>query len=359
MQCNTDIFGDHENIALIVKCASEGILLYKLHREEAVTVLCTFKIKKYQKCWVVYVRKLSAVLIEATISNSAMCHLWGIICNQFDYNNPVPTNRITKLRNELFPVLSNYINNYSNLICEAPLIEGRYSHPQIPNQFSAYCLPTEKPRIRSSILLNNSLEESCIHIADIVDEAYNFLRVEASEIIAFLATDCDRIIKPGIPPHIPLAYGMRGPSLSNKTMQSMVNDIHSELHQRNTKVLCEVYDGQFHDLIVHDSYDGPLTRLQLSKQIFKDTMDLYDKAELLDTLLPYSSIDENDITDISSCRFRNEHEIQLNSISLSMRRRLVHDINEHFVRTISIETNPVADFSLCNIVTHHRTNIWN
>ena len=42
-----------------------------------------------------------------------------------------------------------------------------------------------------------------------------------------------------------------------------------------------------------------------------------------------------------------------------MRRRLVHDVNDHFVRTISIETNPVADFSLRNIVTHHRTYIWN
>ena len=153
--------------------------------------------------------KLSAVLIEATISNSAMRHLWGIICKQFDCKNPVPTKGITKMRNELFPVLNYYINNYSKLICEAPLIEGIYSNPQIPNRFSAYCLPTEKPRIRSSILHNNSLEESCIQIADLVDEAYNFLRVEASEIIAFLATDCDRIIKPGIPPHIPLAYGMR------------------------------------------------------------------------------------------------------------------------------------------------------
>ena len=88
-------------------------------------------------------------------------------------------------------------------------------------------------------------------------------------------------------------------------------------------------------------------------------MDSYDKAELLDTLLPYSKIDENDITYISEYRFCNEHQIQLNSISLSMRRRLVCDVNEHFVRTISIETNPVADFSLHNIVTLHRTNLWN
>ena len=139
----------------------------------------------------------------------------------------------------------------------------------------------------------------------------------------------------------------------------MVNDIHLELHERNTQILCKVYDGQFHDLIVHDSNDGPLTRLQLSKQIFKDTMDSYDKAELLDTLLPYSTIDENDITYISDYRFCNEHQIQLNSVSLSIRRRFVRDVNDHFVRTISIETNPVADFSLQNIITHHRTNIWN
>ena len=67
-------------------------------------------------------------------------------------------------------------------------------------------------------------------MADLVDEACNFLRVEASEILAFLATDYNIVTKPGIPPHIPLVYGMRGPSLPMKTMQSMVNDICTELH---------------------------------------------------------------------------------------------------------------------------------
>ena len=279
MQCNSDIFGDHENIAVIVKCPTDGIPLYNLQREEVVTALCTFKFKKYQKCWVVYVGKLSAVLIEVSISYSVMRHIWNILCNQFDCKNPLPMKGISKLKKELFPLLDNYINDYSQLICEAPLIDAKCSNQKLPNRFSAYMLPTEQPRIRSSIILNDTLEETCVHIADLVDEAYNFLHVEASEIIAFLATDSDRIIKPGIPPHIPLAYGLRGPSLSMKTMHSMVNDIHSELHERNTKVLCEVYDGQFHDLIVHDSSGEPLTRLQLSKQIFSDTMESYDKAE--------------------------------------------------------------------------------
>ena len=74
----------------------------------------------------------------------------------------------------------------------------------------------------------------------------------------------------------------------------MRNDIRNELHARNTSVLCEVYDGQFHDIIVNSDDGRPLTRLQHAKQHFKAVLDNNDKNDLLECLLPYSEITSED-----------------------------------------------------------------
>ena len=85
-------------------------------------------------------------------------------------------------------------------------------------------------------------------MVDLIEEGFKFLHVEALEIIAFVATDCDRMVKPGIPPHIPIAYGLHGNSMPMSIMRDMVDDIRNELHRHKTTVLCEVYDGQFHPI---------------------------------------------------------------------------------------------------------------
>ena len=242
---------------------------------------------------------------------------------------------------------------------ETPLVIGEISKPSHPDIFSAYFYPAAKPRINRCIVLDHTFEETCVNLADLVDEGYNILRVEASEITAFLAIDCDHIIQPGIIPHIPLAYGLRGPSLSMKTMHAMVNDICTELHERNTSVLCEVYDVQFHDIIVCDQHNNPLTRLQLGRKLFADCMDTFDKSELVDILLPYSQIAADDLNSIMNSTFQHEKMLELDSVTLSMRQRLVHDKHDYFVRSMFIETNAVGDFKMENIVTNHRLNIWN
>ena len=73
--------------------------------------------------------------------------------------------------------------------------------------------------------MTDTFDELCVKLTQSVEERINFLRVEAYEIIAFLAMDSEHIVKPGIPPHIPVAYGLKGPSLSKKTFQNMRNDI--------------------------------------------------------------------------------------------------------------------------------------
>ena len=170
-----------------------------------------------------------------------------------------------------------------------------------------------------------------------------------------MATDSERIVKPGIPPCIPIAYGLRGPSLSNKLFRNMRNDIRNELYNRNTSVLCEVYDGQFHDIIVHTDDGQPLTCLQHAKQHFKNVMENNDKSDLLELLIPYSDVIDDDKSQLQNISFFNDVIINMESITVCMKRFLVE--NDHFVRKISIETNPVNNFSMKDIITNHQNAI--
>ena len=86
---------------------------------------------------------------------------------------------------------------------------------QLSGKFSAYHYCKDPKRIDISIFLDNDFQETSLQLADLVEEGFNFLRVEAAEILAFVATDSDRILKPGNPPPIPIAYGLRGHSMSN------------------------------------------------------------------------------------------------------------------------------------------------
>ena len=141
---------------------------------------------------------------------------------------------------------------------------------------------------------------------------------KASEIIAFVATNTSRCQVIEIPPHLPVAYGLRGNSMSMETMRNMLKDVIGNFNDRNIRVLCEVYDGQFHKLITRSENCAPLTRLQFQLDFFKKIMREYSKRELIDILLPYSQIDEDDCLEIENIVFYPS-VIELTSVTLTMR----------------------------------------
>ena len=120
--------------------------------------------------------------------------------------------------------MENYAQTCTTL-CELPLSHGEMSAIQPSGKFSAYHYCKDPKRIDISIFLDNDFQETSLQVADLVEEGFNFLRVEAAEILAFVATDSDRILKPGIKPHIPIAYGLRGHSMSNDIVRNIRNDI--------------------------------------------------------------------------------------------------------------------------------------
>ena len=257
LECNNELYSDHDNITVLHVNTSSTI--YAMRKEDVMNALCAMRSRNFQKVWILYSNDRTVTLIEGIFEKGIWKKLWKLLRTTFDCDKPSLIKGIVNLRNEWFPLLKDYICNNTELVAEVPIIKCKWQMAAPPVKYSAYCNPIPCDRIESSVVLESTFQETCVSIADLIDEGYNFLRVEASEIIAFVATDSDRIVKPGIPPHIPVAYGLRGASLPMNIMRNMVNDVRSEMHKRNTSVLCEVYDGQFHDLIVRSDDGKPLT----------------------------------------------------------------------------------------------------
>ena len=142
-------------------------------------------------------------------------------------------------------------------------------------------------------------------------------------------------------------------------MLKMLNNIRNELKKVDAKVLCEVYDGQFHSIIVRAANGKPLTRLQHMQNFFKEVMINYDRDELISKLLVNSHISEEDVREISQMKFKNRTTKHMISISLEMK-KVMKKVNRKkvIIRRMYIKTKPINNTCMQDIRTKHREDIW-
>ena len=109
-----------------------------------------------------------------------------------------------------------------------------------------------------------------VNTLKLLKEAYHIVREEAAKILAFVAADSTRVPEPGIPCHIPIAYGLKGYSLPMTIMRHLINDVRDNCKVANVSICCEVYDGQFLNLVRYSADGSPLTRLTFLQEYYKE-----------------------------------------------------------------------------------------
>ena len=77
----------------------------------------------------------------------------------------------------------------------------------------------------------------------------------------FTLTDKDQKYDRNVPYSFPVAYDLKGSSMTNSHLKYMVDTLRNELKLRNIPVICETYDGQWHKYIMENSNGTRLTRL--------------------------------------------------------------------------------------------------
>ena len=93
---------------------------------------------------------------------------------------------------------------------------------------------------------------------------------------------------------MPLAYALKGRSLSNCELRYLINNVRNKLHEREIKVLCEIYDGQWQYTVMHDAHGNPLNMLRVCTSTWLRISKL-SKARIVDELMTINCVKLGDV----------------------------------------------------------------
>ena len=85
---------------------------------------------------------------------------------------------------------------------------------------------------------------------DLTKESYQLARKKATEILTFLLSTTDREKSIHGIDNIPVAYALKGHSLSTETMRRMIEDVRNKCKEKGVNILCETCDGQCHKMFL-------------------------------------------------------------------------------------------------------------
>ena len=181
---------------------------YTLFMHDAIKALSSMKSRQMHKSWTCLIGKSSIVIIESDYDDVTWKIIWNDLKKHFDNDKLKNTNKITDSQKKYKELMKDYIERNCKVIAELPKISGKLGQLKRCNKFSAYFTPIQNNRPKDHSICESNLQEVCFEMAELIEHGINFMRVEASEILAFVITDSERICNPGIPPHLPIAYGL-------------------------------------------------------------------------------------------------------------------------------------------------------
>ena len=80
------------------------------------------------------------------------------------------------------------------------------------------------------------------------------------ELLVFMISNKNQLQGSSAPNSMPLAYTLKGRCLSNSELRYLINKVRNTLHERNIKVLCKCYNGQWQYIVMHNENGNPLNR---------------------------------------------------------------------------------------------------
>ena len=115
---------------------ANGVPLYSLRHEDAISILFSMKCRKVAKGWTFYVGYTSEVVIETIYDANLYECVLEKLSQQFDSTKPTCRKGIVDLRQELIPKLDIFIKDNTKLICEVPLVKGKIDLSVNDNKFT-------------------------------------------------------------------------------------------------------------------------------------------------------------------------------------------------------------------------------
>ena len=213
--------------------------------------------------WLVCSTAISASVIVVYKDEELWNNIWERVKQLYDLTKPnIPTRLDPQVKALKLQIVQS-IKSSSRLMCEVPTVTGEYGPLTVTPDFSSPFCPApgrEKVTPQSDTIteLNNkiSVDAKCAF-----KQCHEVLRDPGKELLVFMLTDKDRKQDKNEPYSYPVAYALKGSSMTNAHLEHLVNNVREELIKRDIPLLAECYDGQWHKFVTHSCKGKRLTRL--------------------------------------------------------------------------------------------------
>ncbi len=119
------------------------------------------------------------------------------------------------------------------------------------------CAPKRRNDISPTVIMDHH-EKITAACEKTLADAHMLLSPQVDEIFVVLASDTDRISRPGVPAHVPVAYSLKGGGMSTNTLRAMMDDIKNAMVENKMNIVYEVFDGYHHAYMERDANNEPL-----------------------------------------------------------------------------------------------------
>lgn len=233
-------------------------------------MLAQMATEKTDKCWFVSSNSESTVLCEVQFSAT----LWDILRTKmfelFDRDNLRCPSTLGDFPKKVKPVLDEDAVLSTFILAEVPTVTASHydllpdtdSNPFAKNQshdklpYGQYDIESELQAVKDNAKM-------------LINEAHTLCRRKANEILIFILSDTDRAHNISTPMFMPIAYAMRGRTMAADTMRSLLDRVRDECLQEGLSVVLEAFDGQWANVVYRSSEGKPLTRLGVTKDVWK------------------------------------------------------------------------------------------
>ena len=208
--CELEIFSfNSDNITLELKSpfpdAEKIPVHYKVPKYYILQILIHMAATESESNWYGCCGTKSLVAIDCKFDEQLWGHLWDRIKTFLHKEKPVASQWINDIVIEFKDEFNTYIEEKTELIGEVPLVymaEDASRFMICATQFSPYHKPAAMVCNRSGPDLNDVrdiINLVYLRAGKVIRSAYQIFRQEASEIIAFVASDSNRLPHPGLP----------------------------------------------------------------------------------------------------------------------------------------------------------------
>ena len=252
-------------------------------------------------CWT----KQSTTVLKVTFDDNLWNAIWKVLCSVYGSESPKRPSKFPENIKLLRKMIKDFQDNNIELLGEFPSCNATNAKviesEEVTDDQEPYIKPLAEAVSNEEKVTADDMMACAHRVQKWLTEIYQLCRTTANEILVFTANDLDRQYHAELNNAHPIAYALKGSSMSNECFKQMVQHVITACEEHDLNVLATSSDGQWHRFGVRNWTDEPLTIYQLQKDMWNE-----EKAKPKSTVL--SEIRETMVVrSISDVRFEKAH----------------------------------------------------